>query len=71
MRRALQDCGRRVGVHINKKKRAAEESRKRSHIEMFLPQISVALQEILDLSDTERDKTSRNLKTILEDTRKA
>jgi DNA topoisomerase-6 subunit B len=71
VRRALQDCGRRVGVHINKKKRAAEESRKRSHIEMFLPQISVALQEILDLSDAERDKTSRNLKTILEDTRKA
>ncbi|MHC4957469.1 MAG: DNA topoisomerase VI subunit B [Planctomycetota bacterium] len=71
VRRALQDCGRRVGVHINKKKRALEEGRKRSHIEMFLPQISVALQEILDLSDAERDKTSRNLKTILEDTRKA
>ena len=71
VRRALQDCGRRVGIHINKKKRAAEESRKRSHIEMFLPHISLALQEILALSDSERDSTSRNLKTILEKTRKS
>ena len=61
----------RVGIHINKKKRALEESRKRSHIEMFLPHISLALQEILALSDDERDKTSRNLKTILEETRKS
>ena len=71
VRRALQDCGRRVGIHINKKKRAAEEDRKRSHIELFLPHIGIALQEILSLTDPERDKTCRNLKAILEETRKA
>jgi len=68
---ALQDCGRRVGVHINKQKKAAEEKRKRSHIELFLPHIGIALQEILELSDKERDHTCKNLKVILEKTRKA
>jgi len=68
---ALQDCGRRMGTHINKRKRALEEKRKRSHIEIFLPHIGIALQEILELSDTERDRTCKHLKTILEKTRKA
>ncbi|MHC4932149.1 MAG: DNA topoisomerase VI subunit B, partial [Planctomycetota bacterium] len=67
---ALQDCGRRVGVHINKQKKAAEEKRKRSHIELFLPHIGIALQEILKLSNRERDHTCKNLKVILEKTRK-
>ncbi len=71
IRRALQDCGRRVGVHINKRKRALEEQRKRSHIVTFLPHIGIALQEILKLSDAEREKTCKNLETILEKSRKA
>jgi DNA topoisomerase-6 subunit B len=71
IRLALQDCGRRVGVHINKQRKAAEEKRKRSHIEHFLPHIGIALQEILKLSNRERDETCKNLKTILEKTRKA
>ena len=69
IKRALQDCGRRVGVHINKKRKALEEDRKRSHIEMYLPHIGIALQEILKLSDAERDRTCENLKVILEKTR--
>jgi DNA topoisomerase-6 subunit B len=69
IKRALQDCGRRVGVHINKQRKAAEEHRKRSHIEMYLPHIGIALQEILKLTDRERDKTCKNLKVILEKTR--
>ncbi len=69
IKRALQDCGRRVGVHINKQRKAAEEKRKRSHIEMYLPHIGIALQEILKLSDRERERTCKNLKVILEKTR--
>jgi DNA topoisomerase-6 subunit B len=69
IKRALQDCGRRVGVHINKQRKAAEEHRKRSHIELYLPHIGIALQEILKLTDAERDKTCKNLKVILEKTR--
>jgi DNA topoisomerase-6 subunit B len=68
---ALQECGRRVGIHVNKSRRAEDEARKRSHIEMYLPHIGIALQQILKLSNTERDKTCVDLKVILEKTRKA
>jgi len=68
---ALQECGRRVGIHVNKNRRAADEARKRSHIEMYLPHIGIALQQILKLSNAERDKTCVDLKVILEKTRKA
>jgi len=68
---ALRDCGRRLGIHINKKKRVAEELRKRSHIELFLPHIVIALRDILKLEDEDCAKVSRNLRTILEETRKA
>jgi DNA topoisomerase-6 subunit B len=68
---ALQECGRRVGVHLSRKRRAADENRKRSHIELFLPHIGIALQQILKLSDAERDKTCRDLEHILDRTRKA
>lgn len=67
---ALQECGRRVGIHVNRNRRAADEARKRSHIEMYLPHIGIALQQILKLSDSEREKTCTDLKVILEKTRK-
>jgi DNA topoisomerase-6 subunit B len=67
---ALQECGRRVGIHVRKGRRADEEARKRSHIEMYLPHIGIALQQILKLSDGEREKTCDHLKAILEKTRK-
>jgi DNA topoisomerase-6 subunit B len=67
---ALQECGRRVGIHVNKRRRAADEARKRSYIDMYLPHIGIALQQILKLSDAERDRTCGDLKTILEKTRK-
>jgi hypothetical protein len=38
---------------------------------MYLPHIGIALQQILKLSDTERNKTCTDLKAILEKTRKA
>lgn len=71
IRLALQECGRRVGIHVHKNRRAAEEARKRSHIEMYLPHIGIALQQILHLSDGERETTCGHLKAILEKTRKA
>ena len=71
IRLALQECGRRVGVHVHKGRRAADEARKRSHIEMYLPHIGIALQQILRLSNPERDKTCVDLKAILDKSRKA
>jgi DNA topoisomerase-6 subunit B len=67
---ALQECGRRVGIHVNKRRRAEDEARKRGYIDMYLPHIGIALQQILKLSDTERNKTCTDLKAILEKTRK-
>ncbi|MFQ5843399.1 MAG: DNA topoisomerase VI subunit B [Planctomycetota bacterium] len=70
IRLALQECGRRVGVWINKRQRAADEARKRTFIKQYLPHIGIALQEILKLSDPERDRACRKLGRILEKTRK-
>ncbi len=71
IRRALQECGRRIGVFINKRKRIADEARKLSFITLYLPHIGIALQEILKLTDKERDQTCRKLERILEKTRKS
>jgi len=68
---ALQECGRRVGIFVNKRRREADEARKRGYIEKYLPHIGIALQQILKLSDAARDRTCSHLKTILEKTRHA
>ncbi|RMG11337.1 MAG: DNA topoisomerase VI subunit B [Deltaproteobacteria bacterium] len=70
LRLALQECGRHLGRHIRRRKRLADEERKRSHIETFIPIIGEALQEILSLSDTERDRTVEELTGILHRSRK-
>jgi len=66
----LQACGRQLGRFIRKRRRLADEDRKRSHIQTFIPIIGEALQEILALSDTERDKTVASLTDVLHRSRK-
>jgi DNA topoisomerase-6 subunit B len=68
---ALQECGRRVGIFVNRRRREADEARKRGYIEKYLPHIGIALQQILKLSDRDRDRTCSNLEKILEKTRHA
>ncbi len=70
IRRALQECGRRVALHIGRHRRAAEEHKKRSYIQKYIPHIGVALQEILGLSDRSREKTITTLTDVLERSRK-
>jgi DNA topoisomerase-6 subunit B len=70
IRLALQECGRRLSMHIRRGRRLAEEHRKRSYIEKYLPVIGEALQHILDLSDREREKALAQLEDILERSRK-
>lgn len=67
---ALQICGRKLGVHIRKGKRLKREFDKRSHIEKYIPHIGIALQEILDLPDQERDHTVETLEDVLHSSRK-
>jgi DNA topoisomerase-6 subunit B len=71
MRLGLQEVGRSVGLYIRKRRRDADELKKRSYIEKYIPQVAIGLQHILAFSDTQRDKTIDDLKDILERSRKA
>ena len=70
IRLAVQACGRKLGSHIRKKKKAAEAARKRSYIEKYIPHIAIALREILDLTEKEEVETVESLRDILERSRK-
>ena len=67
---ALQTAGRKLGTHIRKGKRLKREFDKRNYIETYIPHIGIALQEILDLSDRDRDKTVATLEDVLHRSRK-
>ena len=69
IRLALQEVGRRLGVHISRRRREHEEDLKRSYIQKYIPHIGIALQEILKLSDAERKKTVEILTDVLERSR--
>jgi DNA topoisomerase-6 subunit B len=64
------EAGRRLGTFVRRRRREADEFKKRSYIEKYIPHIGDALQEILGLSDARRNKAVDNLKTILERSRK-
>jgi DNA topoisomerase-6 subunit B len=66
---ALQDVGRKLGIYIRRGAREADEEKKRSYIEKYIPHIGIALQEILSISDKERDKVCATLKDVLERSR--
>ena len=71
MRLGLQECGRRVAAHIRKRRREADEAKKRSYIEKYIPQVAIGLQQILEFSDGQRDDVVRKLGSVLERSRKA
>ena len=63
---ALQETGRRLSVHLSRRRRAAEAQRKRVYIETYLPHLAVGLQQILGFSQREHDRVVRDLEKILE-----
>jgi DNA topoisomerase-6 subunit B len=67
---AVQECGRRLARFIRKGIRAKEEAKKRSYIEQYIPHIGIALQDILDFSESEEKRVVDRLKTTLEKSRK-
>ncbi len=69
MKLALQECGRRLGLHIRKQGRIADAEKKKSYIKTYIPQLVAALQDILKFPDKQRDKAVANLTDILERTR--
>ena len=70
VRLGLQDVGRKLGSYVRKGKRLQREYAKRSYIEKYIPHIGIALQEILDLSDSKRDETVQTLEEVLHKSRK-
>jgi DNA topoisomerase-6 subunit B len=67
---ALQDCGRRMSAYLNRRRRQHDEEKKRSFIQKYIPQVALALQEILSLSDKDRDQTVEKLTAVLQRSRK-
>lgn len=66
---ALQDAGRKLALYIRKKRHAELEFKRRSYIEKYLPHIGEALKEMIDLKESEKEKTIKILEEILEETR--
>lgn len=70
IRLALQECGRKLGIFVKRRKREAEAERKRSYIEKYIPYIGEALQEILSINQTKRTRLENKLKSLLERSRR-
>jgi DNA topoisomerase-6 subunit B len=70
IRLTLQECGRRVATHIRKRRREADEEKKRAYIEKYIPQVAIGLQEILGFTEQERDKVVTDLTDVLERSRR-
>jgi DNA topoisomerase-6 subunit B len=69
IRLALQECGRRLGVFVRKRKRLAEAARKTDYITTYLPPIAEALRDLLDLSEPQTKRVSKVLGETLRKSR--
>jgi DNA topoisomerase-6 subunit B len=67
---AVQECGRKLGLHLRRQRRVKDELKKRSYIETYLPPIGEALRDILTLKEPQVNKVVDKLKDVLERTRK-
>ncbi len=70
MKLALQEAGRQLGLHIRKGRRVSNEFEKREYIDKYLPHVGIGLQEILGLTDKDREATVATLRETMESTRK-
>jgi len=70
LKRALMECGRKLGTHVRKGKKLANEFKKRNYITMYIPHVVDALKDILELEDKDVDKATGTLTDVLERRRK-
>ena len=70
MRLAIMECGRRLQRFLKKRRREADEAKKREYITKYLDPIGDALQEILGFNEAVKKETVIDLREILERTRK-
>jgi len=69
IRLGLQHCARRLAHYLSRDRHLHQEYDRRTHIERYLPHIGIALQDILALSDAERDATVEKLDDVLHESR--
>jgi DNA topoisomerase VI subunit B len=69
LRLALQECGRKLVMHIRAHRRAVDEEKKKSYIEKYIPHIGIALREILGLTSKAETDLVVTLKEVLERSR--
>ncbi|HUW56140.1 MAG TPA: hypothetical protein VMZ92_05855, partial [Planctomycetota bacterium] len=67
---ALQECGRKMGAFINRRRREADERTKRDYITTYMPAIAEALTDILKLKDGQTRVVVSRLREVLERTRR-
>jgi len=66
---AVQECGRKLGQYVHKKKRVGLELKKRSYIEKYIPHVADALKDLLELTPDQVNNVKLMLESTLENTR--
>lgn len=69
IRLGVQRCGRELAHYLRRKTHLNQEYERRAYIEKYLPHIGIALQDILALSDDERDSAVNKLDDVLNKSR--
>jgi DNA topoisomerase-6 subunit B len=70
LRLALQECGRKMHRYLRRRRRVADELKKRQYIDKYIPHIGEALRDILELDEKQTDKLVAELRDMLERSRK-
>jgi DNA topoisomerase VI subunit B len=65
----LQQCARKLAHYLRREMHLNQEYDRRAYIEKYLPHIGIALQDILQLSNDERDSTVNKLDNVLHKSR--
>ena len=65
----LQQCARKLAHYLHHEMHLRQEYDRRSYIEKYLPHIGIALQDILALSNGDRDSTVKKLDHVLHKSR--
>lgn len=66
IRLAIQECGRKLGMYMAKKRLIGDEFKKRSYIEIYIPHVADALKELIGLKEKDKEQVELNLHEILE-----
>jgi DNA topoisomerase-6 subunit B len=63
---AIQECGRKLAIYVRRKKKAAEQEKRKSYIEKYIPHVADSLKELLNLKESDAKEISSILKNELE-----